>query len=133
MIALSVIGFSLIVDCFIQVSNHQITMHLDGDMTVVGNLTVSSHLSPLEINYVTSISSEDQSQEQIVHYCENVKYEAVPIKQEYHRLQDRLTAEEPQHILENNVSLILSYNNLIKERPINTLLLYNRIMVIITI
>lgn len=73
-------------------------------MTVVGNLTVSGHLSQLGINYVTSISPEDQSQEQIVHYCENVKYEAVPIKEEYHRLQERLVTEEP-HVLENNVSL----------------------------
>ncbi|RLU25672.1 hypothetical protein DMN91_001829 [Ooceraea biroi] len=84
------------------VSNHQIAMHLDGDMTVVGNL--SGPLSQLGINYVTSISATDQSQEQIVHYCENVKYETGPIKQEYHRLQDRLTTEEPQHVLENNVS-----------------------------
>ncbi|EZA50182.1 hypothetical protein DMN91_001830 [Ooceraea biroi] len=85
-----------------EVSNHQIAMHLDGDMTVVGNL--SGPLSQLGINYVTSISATDQSQEQIVHYCENVKYETGPIKQEYHRLQDRLTTEEPQHVLENNVS-----------------------------
>ncbi|EGI67202.1 PREDICTED: zinc finger protein 665-like [Acromyrmex echinatior] len=84
-----------------EVSNHQIAMHLDSDITVVGNL--GGHLSQLGINYVTSINPEDQSQEQIVHYCENVKYEADPIKQEYHRLQDRLTAEEPQHILKNNI------------------------------
>lgn len=79
-------------------------MHLEGDMTVVGNLTVSGHLDQLGINYVTSITP-DQDQEQIVHYCENVKYETVPIKEEYHRLQDRLTAEETQHVLENNVSI----------------------------
>lgn len=85
-------------------------MHLEGDMTVVGNLTVSGHLSQLGINYVTSISPEDQSQEQIVHYCENVKYETVPIKEEYHRLQERLATEEP-HVLENNVSIIL-YNKI---------------------
>ncbi|XP_011141484.1 zinc finger protein 2-like [Harpegnathos saltator] len=87
-----------------EVSNHQIAMHLEGDMTVVGNLTVSGHLSQLGINYVTSISPEDQSQEQIVHYCENVKYETVPIKEEYlqNRLQERLATEEP-HVLENNV------------------------------
>ncbi|KYQ55806.1 hypothetical protein ALC60_05305 [Trachymyrmex zeteki] len=84
-----------------EVSNHQIAMHLDSDIAVVGNL--GGHLSQLGINYVTSINPEDQSQEQIVHYCENVKYEADPIKQEYHRLQDRLTTEEPQHILKNNV------------------------------
>ena len=77
-------------------------MHLEGDMTVVGNL--DGHLSQLGINYVTSISPEDQSQEQIVHYCENVKYETGPIKHKYHRLQDRLTTEESQHVLENNVS-----------------------------
>ncbi|XP_011159381.2 zinc finger protein 717 [Solenopsis invicta] len=80
-----------------EVSNHQIAMHLDNDMTVVGNL--GGDLSQLEINYVTSINPEDQSQEQIVHYCENVrKYETDAIKQEYHRLQDRLT-EEPRHIV----------------------------------
>ncbi|KYM93004.1 hypothetical protein ALC53_00543 [Atta colombica] len=84
-----------------EVSNHQIAMHLDSDIAVVGNL--GGHLSQLGINYVTSINPEDQSQEQIVHYCENVKYEADPIKQEYHRLQDRLTTEESQHILKNNV------------------------------
>lgn len=86
-----------------EVSNHQIAMHLEGDMTVVGNLTVSGHLSQLGINYVTSINPEDQNREQIVHYCENVKYESVPIKEEYHRLQDRLTTEDPAHVLENNV------------------------------
>jgi len=78
-------------------------MHLEGDMTVVGNL--DGHLSQLGINYVTSISPEDQNQEQIVHYCENIKYETNPIKQEYRRLQNSLTTEESQHVLENNVSI----------------------------
>ncbi|KAK9300288.1 hypothetical protein QLX08_006966 [Tetragonisca angustula] len=87
-----------------EVSNHQIAMHLEGDMTVVGNLTVSGHLSQLGINYVTSINPEDQNRESIVHYCDNVKYESVPIKQEYHRLQDRLPTEDPTNVLENNVS-----------------------------
>ncbi|KAF7418744.1 hypothetical protein HZH68_001397 [Vespula germanica] len=86
-----------------EVSNHQIAMHLEGDMTVVGNLTVSGHLSQLGINYVTSINSETETREQIVHYCENVKYESVPIKQEYQRLQERLNPEDPTHVLENNV------------------------------
>lgn len=86
-----------------EVSNHQIAMHLEGDMAVVGNLTVSGHLSQLGINYVTSINPEDQSREQIVHYCDNVKYESVPVKQEYHRLQDRLAVEDTAHVLENNV------------------------------
>ncbi|XP_017754558.1 PREDICTED: zinc finger protein 260-like isoform X2 [Eufriesea mexicana] len=86
-----------------EVSNHQIAMHLEGDMTVVGNLTVSGHLSQLGINYVTSINPEDQNREPIVHYCDSVKYESVPIKQEYHRLQDRLTTENPANVLENNV------------------------------
>nr|XP_050866804.1 zinc finger protein ZFP2-like [Vespula vulgaris] len=86
-----------------EVSNHQIAMHLEGDMTVVGNLTVSGHLSQLGINYVTSINSETETREQIVHYCENVKYESVPIKQEYQRLQERLNSEDPTHVLENNV------------------------------
>ncbi|XP_011259645.1 zinc finger protein 2 homolog [Camponotus floridanus] len=85
-----------------EVSNHQIAMHLEGDMTVVGNL--DGHLSQLGINYVTSISPEDQNQEQIVHYCENIKYETNPIKQEYRRLQNSLATEESQHVLENNVS-----------------------------
>jgi len=85
-------------------------MHLDSDIAVVGNL--GGHLSQLGINYVTSINPEDQSQEQIVHYCENVKYEADPIKQEYHRLQDRLTTEESQHILKNNVNMLNSGQNL---------------------
>lgn len=85
-----------------EVSNHQIAMHLENDMTVVGNL--DGHLSQLGINYVTSINPEDQSQEQIVHYCENVKYETGPIKQEYRTLQNRLTTEDSQHVLENNVS-----------------------------
>ncbi|XP_070167908.1 zinc finger protein 260 [Polyergus mexicanus] len=85
-----------------EVSNHQIAMHLESDMTVVENL--DGHLSQLGINYVTSINPEDQSQEQIVHYCENVKYEAGPIKQEYRTLQNRLTTEDSQHVLENNVS-----------------------------
>ncbi|XP_076239749.1 uncharacterized protein LOC143182575 [Calliopsis andreniformis] len=86
-----------------EVSNHQIAVHLEGDMTVVGNLTVSDHLSQLGINYVTSISSEDQNRGQIVHYCDNVKFESVPIKEEYHRLHDRLTAEDTVTVLENNV------------------------------
>lgn len=87
-----------------EVSNHQIAMHLEGDMTVVGNLTVSSHLSQLGINYVTSINPEDQNREPIVHYCDSVKYESVPIKEEeYHRLQERLTAKDPTSVLENNV------------------------------
>lgn len=73
-------------------------MHLEGDMTVVENL--DGHLSQLGINYVTSINPEDQNQEQIVHFCENIKYEANP-KQEY----CRLTTEESQHVLENNVSI----------------------------
>ncbi|XP_078037977.1 uncharacterized protein LOC144470558 isoform X1 [Augochlora pura] len=85
-----------------EVSNHQIAVHLEGDMTVVGNLTVSDHLGQLGINYVTSITPEDQNREQIVHYCENVKFESVPIKEEYHRLQERLNAEESTNVLENN-------------------------------
>lgn len=75
-------------------------MHLDSDITVVSNL--GGHLSQLGINYVTSINPEDQSQEQIVHYCESVKYEADPIKPEYHRL----TTEEPQHVLKSDVSML---------------------------
>lgn len=99
-------------------SNHQIAMHLEGDMTVVRNLTVSNHLSQLEINYVTSISREDQTQEQIVHNFERVKYETVQIKPEYHSLQERLNVEEPQHVLENNVSINISCK---KTRERNTI------------
>lgn len=88
-------------------------MHLEGDMTVVENL--DGHLSQLGINYVTSISPEDQSQEQIVHYCENVKYEG-PIKEEYCRLQNRLTTEESQHVLESNVSILFEISNLYREK-----------------
>ncbi|XP_020278456.1 zinc finger protein 813-like isoform X2 [Pseudomyrmex gracilis] len=84
-----------------EVSNHQIAIHLENDISVVGNL--DRHLSQLGMNYVTSMSPEDQSEEHIVHYCDSVKYETGPIKEEYHRLQDRLIAEEPQHVLENNV------------------------------
>ncbi|XP_076175029.1 uncharacterized protein LOC143150548 isoform X1 [Ptiloglossa arizonensis] len=84
-----------------EVSNHQIAVHLEGDMTVVGNLTVSDHLGQLGINYVTSITPEDQNREQIVHYCDNMKYESV--KQEYRRLKDRLTTEDPTNVLENSV------------------------------
>jgi len=74
-------------------------MDLDSDITVVSNL--GGHLSQLGINYVTSINPEDQSQEQIVNYCESIKYEADPIKSEYHRL----TTEDPQHVLKNDVSM----------------------------
>ncbi|XP_015589654.1 zinc finger protein 260 [Cephus cinctus] len=87
-----------------EVSNHQIAMHLEGDMTVVSNLTVGDHLDQLGINYVTSISPQDQNREQIVHYCENVKYEPVTVKEEYERLQERLTVDAPTHAIENNVT-----------------------------
>ncbi|XP_066599427.1 zinc finger protein 260-like [Prorops nasuta] len=87
-----------------EVSNHQIAMHLEGDMTVVGNLTVSGHLSQLGINYVTSISSDTPNQEQIVHYCESVKYEAVPVKSEYQRLQGSLTTKSSVQVLEDNIA-----------------------------
>lgn len=59
-------------------------------MTVVGNLTVDNHLG---INYVTAIVPEPQNGEQILHYCENVKYEGVDVKEEYRRLQDHLTGD----------------------------------------
>ncbi|XP_015191821.1 PREDICTED: zinc finger protein 2-like [Polistes dominula] len=86
-----------------EVSNHQIAMHLEGDMTVVGNLTVDGHLSQLGINYVTSINPETETRGQLVHYCEDVKYESVPIKQEYQSLQEGLNSEDPTHVLESNV------------------------------
>lgn len=87
----------------LQVSNHQITMHLEGDMTVVGSLTVDGHLDPLEINYVTAVNPET-SREQIVHYCESVKYESVTVKDEFQRLHERLSVEPASHVIENNVS-----------------------------
>ncbi|XP_034938294.1 zinc finger protein 260-like [Chelonus insularis] len=82
------------------VSNHQITMHLDGGMTVVGNLTVD-HLG---INYVTAIDPGSQSEEQILHYCENDKYETVAVKEEYERIHDRLTTDASTRNMENNVA-----------------------------
>ncbi|KAH0569008.1 zinc finger protein 260-like [Cotesia glomerata] len=81
-----------------EVSNHQIAIHLDGDMTVVGNLTVNNHLG---INYVTAIVPEQQTEdEQILHYCENVKYEGVDVKEEYQRLQ--LSEVPPSHSIESS-------------------------------
>ncbi|XP_011309998.1 zinc finger protein 260 [Fopius arisanus] len=56
----------------------QISMHLEGDMTVV------EHLG---INYVTAIDSPNE--EQIVHYCSNVDLQEV--KGDY--LDDRLTVD----------------------------------------
>ncbi|XP_015120255.1 zinc finger protein 260 [Diachasma alloeum] len=56
----------------------QISMHLEGEMTVV------EHLG---INYVTAIGSDSPNQEQIVHYCNNVKYQEV--KENY--MAERLT------------------------------------------
>lgn len=67
-------------------------MHLDGEITVE-NLTVDSHLSHLDINYVTSMASvaDDQSQKQhmTVHYCDEVKFDTVTPKE----LQERLAIE----------------------------------------
>lgn len=77
-------------------------MHLEGDMTVVGNLTVEGHLDPLEINYVTTINP-NTSREQIVHYCETVKYEPVTVKDEFQRLQESLNVESTTRVIENNV------------------------------
>ena len=87
----------------LQVTNHQITMHLEGDMTVVGSLTVEGHLDQLGINYVTAVNPE-ASREQIVHYCESVKYEPVTVKDEFQRLHERLSVEPTTHVIENNVS-----------------------------
>lgn len=49
---------------------------LNGQMTVVGDLTADGHIA---INYVTSIDEESPDQEQIVHYCDNLKFETVII------------------------------------------------------
>lgn len=83
-------------------------MHLEGDMTVVENLTVEGDLDPLEINYVTTINS-NASQEQIVHYCESVKYEDITVKDEFRRLQESLNAESATRVIENNVSYFFKY------------------------
>lgn len=85
-----------------EVSNHEIAMHLEGDITVVGNLTVQGHLDPIEINYVTI--DPNASNEQIVHYCESVKYEPLAVKDEFRRLQESLNVEPTTHAIENNVS-----------------------------
>lgn len=77
-------------------------MHLEGDITVVGNLTVQGHLDPIEINYVTI--DPNASNEQIVHYCESVKYEPLAVKDEFRRLQESLNVEPTTHAIENNVS-----------------------------
>ncbi|KAK0094698.1 hypothetical protein PV326_010251 [Microctonus aethiopoides] len=79
-----------------EVSNHQIAMDLEGAMTVVGNLSVDDHLG---INYVTTIDPESENQEQIVHYCENVKYETVNVKENYTQLHEQLT-EDATHTVD---------------------------------
>lgn len=94
----------------LQVSSQQITMHLEGDVTVVSNLTVGTDLSQLDINYVTSISPQNQDcqdgcQIERVQFCKNVKFEPVLVKDEYQRLQRRLTTECHQpRASENDVS-----------------------------
>lgn len=53
-----------------KVSSHEMTLDIDGEMTVVGHLA---------INYVTSIDTETTDQEQLVHYCtsDGLKFETV--------------------------------------------------------
>lgn len=85
-----------------KVSDHQLTMHLDDNMTVVENLTVDSHLGGLDMNYVTSMNSDDQDQEQMIHYCKNV-----PIKEEYCQLQERYTTQNNANKIDNDVSTLL--------------------------
>jgi hypothetical protein len=64
-------------------------MHLEGEMAVsVENLTVGGHLSQLDINYVTSMASNSQAQKQIVHYCDEVKFESVAPKELENSLAD---------------------------------------------
>lgn len=71
-------------------------MHLGGDITVVGNLTVDEHLG---INYVTAIDADSQNTEQIVHYCDTSL-----VKDEYQRLHDGLTGvNNASHTIETNV------------------------------
>ncbi|XP_046597359.1 zinc finger protein 260 [Neodiprion lecontei] len=81
-----------------EVSTQQLTMHLEGDVTVVSNLTVETDLSQLDINYVTSISPQNQDchdtcQMERVQFCKDIKFEPVIVKDEYHRLQERLSTE----------------------------------------
>ena len=92
-------------------------MHLDGNMTVVGNLTVEGHLDQLGINYVTSINS-DTSREQIVHYCESVKYEPVTVKDEFQRLQESLNADNRARVIESNVSYSFLTKMFLKARNV---------------
>ncbi|XP_012286496.1 zinc finger protein 2 [Orussus abietinus] len=83
-----------------EVSGHQIAMHLEGDMAVVGNLTVEGHLGQLGINYVTSISSNTQNGDRIVHYCDDT----FKVKDEYQRLQERLNEEDSARAIETDVA-----------------------------
>lgn len=94
-------------------------MHLEGDVTVVSNLTVGTDLSQLDINYVTSIDPEDENcqegcEMERVQFCKSVKFEPVIVKEEYHRLQDRLAPEcstQPnQTEVNTSVSLYHSLN-----------------------
>ncbi|XP_031783060.1 zinc finger protein isoform X1 [Nasonia vitripennis] len=76
-----------------EVCKQEMAMQLEGDMTVE-NLTVAGHLSQLDINYVTSMTSaadhQSQKEEQIsVHYCDEIKFDGIAAK----NLQDRLVAE----------------------------------------
>lgn len=78
---------------FPKVCKQEIAMHLEGDITVE-NLTVTGHLSQLDINYVTSMTptadpTSQKEQQMNVHYCDEVKFDAVTTK----NLQDRLVAE----------------------------------------
>ncbi|XP_011499854.1 PREDICTED: zinc finger protein 519-like [Ceratosolen solmsi marchali] len=78
-----------------EVSNQEIAMHLEGEMAVsVENLTVGAHLSQLDINYVASMASDSQGQKQIVHYCDEVKFESVTPKE----LEGSLVNCEPTEI-----------------------------------
>ena len=81
-------------------------MHLEGDMGVVENLTVEDDLSQLGINYVTTMSADSQTQEQIVHYGENDKFENVTLKDEFQQLPDHLTPENSSRSEKNDVSII---------------------------
>uniref|UniRef100_A0A6V7HL16 Protein krueppel n=1 Tax=Bracon brevicornis TaxID=1563983 RepID=A0A6V7HL16_9HYME len=68
-----------------QVSDHQITMHLEGNITIVDQFG---------INYVTTIDSNSPSHQEIADYCGDVKYETVIVKDEYQQLHERLNTQK---------------------------------------
>ncbi|XP_063978259.1 zinc finger protein 431-like [Diachasmimorpha longicaudata] len=91
----------------------QISMHLEGEMTVVGHLG---------INYVTAIGTDTPNEEQIVHYCNNVKFQDERLMKEDY-LADRLTVvaanvtndnfpqDEGQELTNGSMTPVISNNS----------------------